>query len=72
MTPGAPFGHGDGVQFYGTNVTYHCGCMDLLSEVQTRVKPKIHVFGTCDKGKHIENMLPHDITSHHMTSHDIT
>eukprot|EP00117_Sycon_ciliatum_P018633 scpid76472/ scgid17150/ Metallophosphoesterase domain-containing protein 1; Adult brain protein 239 len=50
MTPGAPFGHGDGVQFYGTNVTYHCGCMDLLSEVQTRVKPKIHVFGTCDKG----------------------
>eukprot|EP01060_Flectonema_neradi_P011945 TRINITY_DN1888_c0_g1_i1.p1 TRINITY_DN1888_c0_g1~~TRINITY_DN1888_c0_g1_i1.p1 ORF type:complete len:294 (+),score=46.03 TRINITY_DN1888_c0_g1_i1:42-884(+) len=40
LTHGPPLGHGDMNSNGGS-----CGCTDLLYEVTTRIKPKLHVFG---------------------------
>ena len=31
----------------------HVGCAELLSTVQQRVKPKVHVFGHIHEGKNV-------------------
>ncbi|XP_065057405.1 metallophosphoesterase MPPED2-like isoform X1 [Rhopilema esculentum] len=45
MTHGPPLGHGD-LTFFDQ----HVGCVELLSTVQERVKPKFHVFGHIHEG----------------------
>jgi len=45
ITHGPPLGHGD----YTTHAGY-TGDADLLHEVQTRVKPRLHVFGHIHEG----------------------
>lgn len=40
ITHGPPVGHGD--RCSGAN---RAGCVDLLREIQTRIKPRFHVFG---------------------------
>jgi hypothetical protein len=47
MTHGPPVGHGDKVNAEGIR----SGCVDLLHTIQTRVKPKYHVFGHIHQGK---------------------
>ena len=46
MTHGPPVGHGDKSKYGDTRT----GCVDLLHTVQTRVKPKYHVFGHIHEG----------------------
>lgn len=46
MTHGPPVGHGDKSSFGGVRT----GCVDLLHTIQTRVKPKYHVFGHIHEG----------------------
>ena len=45
ITHGPPLGRGDEVRGYGK-----VGCVDLLHEVQDRVKPRIHIFGHIHEG----------------------
>lgn len=45
LTHGPPIGHGDFCQ-NGQNA----GCVDLLHTIQTRVHPKVHVFGHVHEG----------------------
>eukprot|EP01137_Pigoraptor_chileana_P007470 Opistho-2@53120 len=45
ITHGPPLGHGD-VCDDGLNV----GCADLLSEIQNRIRPTVHVFGHVHEG----------------------
>ena len=45
MTHGPPLGRGDG-SVLGTRA----GCLDLLNEVQNRVKPQFHCFGHIHEG----------------------
>eukprot|EP00117_Sycon_ciliatum_P044995 scpid86193/ scgid2541/ Metallophosphoesterase domain-containing protein 1; Adult brain protein 239 len=45
MTHGPPFGHGD-----LCSALFHAGCVDLLAEVQRRIRPKYHVFGHIHEG----------------------
>ena len=45
MTHGPPIGHGD--LCTGGN---RAGCVDLLREVQYRIRPKYHVFGHIHEG----------------------
>ena len=40
ITHGPPIGHGD--RCSGGN---RAGCVDLLFEIQNRIKPKAHIFG---------------------------
>lgn len=46
ITHGPPLGRGDRVN----NGLSHCGCVDLLREVQDRVKPAVHIFGHVHEG----------------------
>ena len=46
ITHGPPLGHGDLLVPKNT----HCGCVDLLAEIQHRVKPKYHIFGHIHEG----------------------
>ena len=46
MTHGPPLGHGD-LCLPGRN---RAGCLDLLAELQQRVKPLIHCFGHIHEG----------------------
>lgn len=46
MTHGPPLGHGDLVR-----TGDHLGCVELLSTIQQRVRPKYHVFGHIHEGK---------------------
>lgn len=46
MTHGPPIGHGD-ICLPGR---HRAGCVDLLQEIQTRIHPKIHVFGHIHEG----------------------
>ncbi|EGD73264.1 metallophosphoesterase domain-containing protein 1 [Salpingoeca rosetta] len=45
ITHGPPVGHGD-----LCTSGQRAGCVDLLREIQTRVKPKLHVFGHIHEG----------------------
>lgn len=45
ITHGPPQGRGDMTLHSG-----HFGCLDLLHEVQTRVKPRLHVYGHIHEG----------------------
>jgi len=45
LTHGPPLGHGDLCQHGG-----RAGCLDLLEEIQTRVRPQYHVFGHIHEG----------------------
>ncbi|KAL4229003.1 metallophosphoesterase domain-containing protein 1 [Mactra antiquata] len=45
MTHGPPYGICD-----ITKRGLHAGCLDLLSSIQTRIKPKVHVFGHIHEG----------------------
>jgi predicted phosphodiesterase len=45
LTHGPPLGRGDRCSSGG-----RAGCIDLLREVQTRVKPSVHVFGHIHEG----------------------
>ena len=45
ITHGPPLGHGD-----SAGPGAHIGCIDLLNELQSRVKPSHHVFGHCHPG----------------------
>ncbi len=45
MTHGPPLGHGD-----LCSSGLRAGCLDLLSELQARVRPKYHVFGHIHEG----------------------
>jgi len=45
ITHGPPKGHG-GNTFDGTDA----GCEDLLNEIQTRIKPMVHIFGHIHEG----------------------
>ena len=45
MTHGPPIGHGDLCKHGG-----RAGCVELLSTIQKRVKPKVHVFGHIHEG----------------------
>ena len=45
ITHGPPLGHGD-----GAGPETHIGCIDLLNELQSRVKPSHHIFGHCHPG----------------------
>jgi Icc-related predicted phosphoesterase len=45
LTHGPPIGHGD-VCKSGNRA----GCVDLLKEIQLRIKPKFHVFGHIHEG----------------------
>lgn len=47
ITHGPPFKQGDllAEQYRRSNENPHVGCEDLLREIQTRVKPKLNVFG---------------------------
>ena len=46
ITHGPPKGHGDLVgRVLFADEDPHVGCQDLLDEVTTRIKPKLHVFG---------------------------
>ena len=45
MTHGPPIGHGDLCRHGG-----RAGCVELLSTIQKRVKPKVHVFGHIHEG----------------------
>ena len=40
LTHGPPLGHGD-----TTHNRVRAGCLDLLAEVQQRVRPQVHAFG---------------------------
>ena len=46
ITHGPPLGHGDVLVPAQT----HCGCVDLLAEIQQRVKPAYHIFGHIHEG----------------------
>ena len=46
ITHGPPLGHGDLLVPAQT----HCGCVDLLAEVQQRVRPAYHIFGHIHEG----------------------
>jgi Icc-related predicted phosphoesterase len=63
VTHGPPIGHGDRCMggnragtvvdikdLYETHARRGLGCVDLLREIQTRVKPKYHVFGHIHEG----------------------
>ncbi|XP_002740401.2 metallophosphoesterase domain-containing protein 1-like [Saccoglossus kowalevskii] len=45
ITHGPPIGHGD-----KTNDSIRAGCVELLSTIQQRVKPKYHIFGHIHEG----------------------
>ena len=45
LTHGPPLGHGDACKG-----GHRAGCLDLLHEVQTRVRPSVHVFGHVHEG----------------------
>lgn len=45
MTHGPPIGHGDRCQD-----GFRAGCVDLLREIQTRIHPRIHIFGHIHEG----------------------
>ena len=45
VTHSPPLGHGD-----AAGPGNHIGCIDLLDELQSRVKPSHHVFGHCHPG----------------------
>ena len=45
VTHGPPIGHGDECEG-----GHRAGCVDLLAEVQNRIKPKYHVFGHVHEG----------------------
>ena len=45
VTHGPPVGHGDECESGA-----RAGCVDLLREIQTRIKPKAHVFGHIHEG----------------------
>lgn len=45
ITHGPPLGRGDDLAG-----GMHCGCVDLLHEIQTRVQPLVHVFGHVHEG----------------------
>ena len=46
MTHGPPVGHGDLCQSQ-----QRAGCVDLLMQIQHRIKPKVHVFGHIHEGQ---------------------
>lgn len=46
ITHGPPIGHGDLCM-----TRERAGCVDLLHEIQTRIKPKYHVFGHIHEGE---------------------
>jgi Icc-related predicted phosphoesterase len=46
ITHGPPLGHGDLVNYD----RQHVGCVDLLREIQLRVRPRLHVFGHIHEG----------------------
>eukprot|EP00048_Salpingoeca_helianthica_P015930 m.229481 g.229481 ORF g.229481 m.229481 type:complete len:277 (+) comp17753_c0_seq1:88-918(+) len=46
MTHGPPIGHGDRCLPGG----HRAGCVDLLREIQERIKPRVHVFGHIHEG----------------------
>ena len=45
LTHGPPLGHGD-----LTSSGVRAGCLDLLDELQTRVRPQVHCFGHIHEG----------------------
>ena len=45
LTHGPPLGHGD-----ETSRRVRAGCLDLLDEIQTRIKPRYHCFGHIHEG----------------------
>ena len=48
VTHGPPLGRGDEGDKYGAPARF--GCKDLLQEVQSRIKPRFHVFGHVHEG----------------------
>lgn len=46
ITHGPPIGHGDLCSSH-----LRAGCVDLLREIQERVRPKYHLFGHVHEGK---------------------
>ena len=53
ITHGPPLGRGDrvcGPKLPGGGGIQRVGCVDLLDEVQTRVRPRVHVFGHVHEG----------------------
>jgi len=57
ITHGPPLGYGD---FCFSQM--RAGCSELLSTIQQRVKPKIHVFGHIHEGKHVKTHSLFDIS----------
>ena len=47
ITHGPPIGHGD---LCNGRPPVRAGCVDLLKEIQQRIKPKINVFGHIHEG----------------------
>ena len=45
VTHGPPLGHGDACAS-----GHRAGCLDLLDELQQRVRPQLHVFGHVHEG----------------------
>lgn len=46
LTHGPPLGRGDKCHPFGVRA----GCLDLLHQIQNRIKPKVHVFGHIHEG----------------------
>jgi hypothetical protein len=54
-----PTGHGDECKG-----GHRAGCVDLLLEIQNRIKPKYHVFGTqftCFTGTKLQILTPEEL-----------
>ena len=69
ITHGPPLGRGD------TTHGKHVGCVSLLKDVQSRVKPRLHVFGHIHEGRGVSydgttlyinaSNVSHNYTRHH-------
>lgn len=70
LTHGPPLGHGDLVRNGD-----HVGCVELLSTIQQRVRPKYHVFGHIHEGllgRSHRNDLTIKLLGYGVTSDDAT